>query len=493
MTNFFPVVHAITYTDRNNYDAYGTQVASTDYFVVLAQNDGYRYTVSMAPFGGEYQCSYGYMTPNNFVINVAVNRRQNPSQLSFVYLQTNTTDGYYQKLGIFTFSRQNMSNLSSSTCNQMLNMNDGEHEVKVWYREPSELSTLQVDLDGKYAYGFLSNDIFIYDIENHFVQDLLWNETFSSIDLEPHALDIGKTIDGISMAIIAGYYQFDIGKTLPAVYLVRLDPPYNMILVDNYTIMSNNQKFIRGQYTSSYQFDYVMSVSIHDATQQVIVAIPQLSQIYRFSFTSTNLIYLNASNHSARSTGWLDENGTQAGLLLSDVATSPWAQSRIEVVNVSSDNIIYAYPNNQQTLAQWANSPPTFIRLTVTYNYQLAILTSDGVVVLVSSAEAGYYMTTDDINSGQIMPQPCPSGTYKSIQGTTPCTVCPTGTKSSFTSKSSFTLRNYISLISLRYIIQFIEWSKHRISNCYLYCLLDRFLLSPRFNNRYKSIIYSIN
>jgi hypothetical protein len=54
-----------------------------------------------------------------------------------------------------------------------------------------------------------------------------------------------------------------------------------------------------------------MSVSIHDATQQVIVAIPQLKNIYRFSFTSAHLTFLNASSYPARSTAWLDDSGTQ--------------------------------------------------------------------------------------------------------------------------------------------------------------------------------------
>jgi hypothetical protein len=169
LINFFSVTYAITYsdTDRHDYDAYGTLVASTNYFVVLAQNDGYRYSIFMAPFGNQYMCSYGYSTPNNFVINVAVNRRQNSSQLSFVYLLTNSTDGYIQKLGLFTFSRVNLGGSSTTSCTQMLNFNDGEHEVKQWNRPPSELSTLQVDLDGKFAYGFLSNYIFIYDIEHN--------------------------------------------------------------------------------------------------------------------------------------------------------------------------------------------------------------------------------------------------------------------------------------------------------------------------------------
>jgi hypothetical protein len=428
-------VYAITYSNTHDYDAYGTLIASTDHFVVLAQNDGLRYVVSMAPYGMEYVCAYNYSTSNNFVINVAVSRRQNASQLSFVYLRTNSSDGYYQKLGLFTFSRDNNRN----SCDQRLGINEGEYEVKEWNREPSEMSTLQVDLDGTYAYGFLSNFIFIYDIENSSVQDLSWNDVFGSIRIAPHALDISKTDDGISMAIIAGYYQSDIEKTLPAIYLVRLNPPYNMSLVDNYTLLSDKQKYVRGRNAFTYQFDYVMSVSIHDSTQQVLVAIPQLSKTYLFSFTSTKLTFIKTFDQSARSTSWLDDNGTQIGLLLSEVTTLPWAQSRIHVVNVSSNATLYAYPNNQQTLGQWSNILPKFLRLTKTYDYQLVILTADGTVVLVPSAEAGYYITTDDINAIQNNLQLCPAGTYKSIRGTTPCTVCPTKTKSSSTSKKSFT------------------------------------------------------
>ena len=40
LTNFFSIIYAITYSDTHDYDAYGTRIASTDYFVVLAQNDG---------------------------------------------------------------------------------------------------------------------------------------------------------------------------------------------------------------------------------------------------------------------------------------------------------------------------------------------------------------------------------------------------------------------------------------------------------------------
>ena len=441
LTRFVSIINGVDYSDRHDYDAYGTRIASTDYFVVVAQNDASRYLVSMAPFGGSYSCSYSYLDVNNFVINVAVSRRQNASQLSFVYLQTNTTQGTYQKLGLFTFSRENNSNASIPSCNQMLDNNNGEHEVEVWTNDSSEMSNLQVDLDGKYAYGFLSATIFIYDIENHSAHNLSWNDIFSSINMEPHALDIGETNDGISIAIVAGYYEFDIGKTLPAVYLIRLNPPYNMTLVDSYVFNSDAQKFVRLIYASTYQFDYVMSVSIHDSTYQALVGVPQLSKTYLFSFNSTNLTYINSFDQPARSVMWLDENGIQAGLLLSSVTTLPWAQSRVQVMNISSHEILYAYPNNQQTLEQWSVSPPTFIRLTKTYNYQLAILAADGTVVLVPSTDAGYYMTTtDDINAVQYPAEVCPPGTYKSIRGPTPCTICPSMTRSGAGSKRSFAL-----------------------------------------------------
>ncbi|CAF1105134.1 unnamed protein product [Rotaria sordida] len=422
----------LIYSDRHDYDAYGIRIASTDYFVVLAQNDGLRYVVSMAPFGMEYVCGYNYNSSNDFVISIAVGRRQNFSQLSFVYLRTNSTNGQYQKLGLFTFSRRNSTTSSSNySCNQRLSRNEGEHDVKIWKREPSELSTLQVDLYGKYAYGFLSQDIFIYDIENNYVKSLLWNDIFPSINIKPHALDISETNDEFSIAIIAGYYEIDIEKNLPSVYLVRLNPPYNMTLVDNYTLFSDNQKFVRGRYVFTYEFDYVMSVSIHDATQQVLIGVPQLRKTYLFSFNSTNLTLINTFNHSARSTSWLDDDGIQAGLLLSDQATLPWAKSRIHVVNTTSEDILYCYPNNQQTLEQWSNTPPTFIRLTKTYDHQLVILTGDGTLVLIPSVDAGYYMKTDDINSVLQHPLACPRGTYKSMRGPTPCTICPTMTKSS--------------------------------------------------------------
>lgn len=431
---FSRIATAISY-DTNDYDAYGTRLASNDHFVVLAQNNAQRFSVAIAPFGMGYTCAYPYSKASNFLLNVAVGRKQNSSQLSFVYLRTNTSGGS-QHLGLFTFARTVMpppigNNISISTCERQLAGPYGEREVKVWQRGASEMSTLQVDALGRFAYGFLSKGIFIYDIANESVQDLQWNDTFSSASVMPQALDIGETADRIQMAVLVGYVQFDVEKTLPIVYLIRLNPPYGITVVDSYTINSTDQKFVRRREASTYQFKYVMSVSIHSTTQQVLVGIPHLRKTFLFAFNQTNLQPITSFNRSARSTTWLDDEGVQAGLLLNDVSTLPWAQSRVEVVNTSSATTLYAYPNNQQTLDQWANTPPDFIRLMTTYQYQLLVLSSDGVIVLVPYTDAGYYMKSGDINDVRSRPQICPAGTYKSEGGTTPCIICPTRTKSS--------------------------------------------------------------
>ena len=256
--------------------------------------------------------------------------------------------------------------------------------------------------------------------------------------LIPHALDIVKPRDGNLIAIVADYHEFERRKTLPIVYLVRLDHLNNMIFVDNYTLYCDEQEFIQGQYVFTNDFDYVISVSIHDSTQQVLVGIPQLHTTYLFAFNSTNLLLVNQFDHPARSLSWLDNDGLQASLLLSDIATSPWAQSRVQVINVMSIYILYAYANNQQTLEPRSRTLSKFIRLTTTYDHRLVILTIDGNLLLVPSADAGYYRKTDDIDVPLKTPAVCPNGTFKSTRDTTPCTICLPGTRSSPISKICF-------------------------------------------------------
>ncbi|CAF0757328.1 unnamed protein product [Adineta steineri] len=427
---FIPLTIEDTVLDRYDYDAYGTRIASNDYFVVLAQNDLNRYSVIMTPFGAEYSCNYGYNYIDDFVMNVAVGRHQNSTQMSFVYLRTNSSTGANQILGLFTFPQIDNTNDSAGQCDKRLSNDQGEYDVKVWNNTLSEMSTLQMDLNGKYAYGFLSNGIFIFDIENKYVQDITWEEILPSIYFEPHALDISETNDGVQIALVVGYYQSDINKVLPILYLVQLNPPLNMIVITNYTFSTQNIQFIRANFAFTYQFNYVMSISIHDSTQQVLIGIPQASTAYLFSFNSTDLILIKTFNQPARSTSWIDNDGTQAALLLANVPTLPWAQSQVRLIDTTSGTVISAFPNNQQTFDQWTDTLPIFIRLATTHDNELMVQATDGTVLLISSADAGYFLRSHDIYSQSYIPEVCPLGTYKSIFGPTPCIVCPANTKS---------------------------------------------------------------
>ncbi|CAF0830532.1 unnamed protein product [Adineta steineri] len=428
---FIPLTIEDTVLDRYDYDAYGTRLASNDYFVVLAQNDLNRYSVIMTPFGAEYSCNYGYNYIDDFVMNVAAGRHQNSTQMSFVYLRTNSSTGANQILGLFTFPQIDNTNDSAGQCDKRLLNDQGEYDVKVWNNTLSEMSTLQMDLNGKYAYGFLSNGIFIFDIDNKYVQDITWEEILPSIYFEPHALDISETKDRIQIALVVGYYQSDINKVLPVLYLVQLNPPLDMVVITNYTFSTQNIQFIRANFAFTYQFNYVMSISIHDSTQQVLIGIPQSATAYLFSFNSTDLILIKTFNQPARSTSWIDNDGTQAALLLANVPTLPWAQSQVRLIDTTSGTVISAFPNNQQTFDQWADTLPIFIRLATTHDNELMVQATDGTVLLISSADAGYFSRSHDIYSQSYIPEVCPLGTYKSISGPTPCIVCPANTKSS--------------------------------------------------------------
>ncbi|CAF1657505.1 unnamed protein product [Rotaria magnacalcarata] len=305
------MINAVTYSERHDYDAYGIRMTSTNFFAVLTQNDTLPYAISMVPFGPNYICQHNYSDSNYFIISIAVGRRQNFSQLSFVYLSTSATDGQYQK-----------------------------------------------------------------------------------------------------------------------------------------------------RYVSTDQFDYVLSVSIHDSTQQLLVGVPQLRKTYLFSFNSTNLTLINTLDHPVRSTSWLDD----AGLLLSDTTTLPWTKSRTQAINVSSNDII---------------TPPTFIRLTRTYDYQLVVLTTDGVVVLIPSTDAGYHRTTDDISNPLKLPIVCPLGTYESVSGSTPCKIWPSMTKSSSISKE------YLVVLKVRLLILTLDCIACSSDSFVLWLLSAIFLFGTAFRINY--------
>jgi hypothetical protein len=417
---------------RTDYDSYGTRLASNDYVVILAQNDAYRYAFYFAPFGPDNACYYDYSYLYfDFVMNVAIGSKQNASYMSFVYLRANEYETSYLELGSF--------NINKTSC---LNYPDEDtesgdlstYELKLHI---DDVSILKVDPTGEYAYGFLNNYSYIFDINTVNVSTIGINDLFPNIsNFLPRDVDISVTKDNVRVAVLVGYVAVDADSALPAAYLLRLEPPYKMFVLDNLTLISDQA--VAGTFAYSYNFDAVISVSIEHETQQVIVGLQYFSQTFLLKFNSTNITLIKSFPQPARSVSWLD-SGTQALLLLSDTPTLPWASSQVQIINTSVQNTnlatIYAIPNNQQTIdLQSLKQSISFIRLAISSS-QPIILTSTGFLISVPVASAGYFIGLTEISSYSARAQPCPAGTYKNYPGPSPCIVCPTGFKKAAYSK----------------------------------------------------------
>lgn len=411
---------------RTNYDSYGTRLASNDYVVILAQNDAYRYAFYFAPFGPDNVCYYDYSyLLFDFVMNVAIGSKQNANYMSFAYLRANEYDNSYLELGMFNISKTSCLNYPDE---------DLESDEISTYELPlhiDDVSILKVDPTGEYTYGFLGNSSYIFDINNGNATIIGITHLFPDVsNFLPRDVDISVTKDNVRVAVLVGYVAVGVDSALPVAYLLHLEPPSMMFVLDNVTLISD--KVVGGTFAYSYNFDSVISVSIEHETQQVIVGLPYFSKTFLLKFNSTKITLIKSFPQSARSVSWLD-SGTQALLLLSDTPTLPWASSQVQVINTSIQNTnlatIYAIPNNQQTITfQSPKQSISFIRLAIS-NSQPVILTSTGFLISMPVASAGYFIGLTEITSYPARPQPCPAGTYKNYPGPSPCIVCPTGFK----------------------------------------------------------------
>ncbi|CAF3867846.1 unnamed protein product, partial [Rotaria sp. Silwood1] len=269
------------------------------------------------------------------------------------------------------------------------------------------------------------------------VKEIWTNDVIPSYWFNPHALDIGETSDKTNIAIIVGYVEEEeeVDISLPVVCLVRLDPPSNMTLISNITLENTTVEDNIAFYTNN---DDVISVVIHDRTKKVLVSMPYLGKVHLLSFNSTNIILIRSFISTARSVAWLDDDGILAAFLILDDPTLPWAHSKIQVVNTSTNNgqVMYVYPNNQQILSpEW--KAPSFVRISTTRSHQLLLLDNDGWIGIVPKAPPGYFAHINKFVREKTYFEKCPPGTYKSSNEASPCQICPPGTKSNMHNNSN--------------------------------------------------------
>jgi len=429
-------------------NAYGTRFVSNDHMAVLIENEENRFDVIVNVLGSakcqrflKFEEDSRFNTDNIYVINVAVGRNQNSTQLYFIYLMTNKSlEDHALIVGRIKVDLavkwNNEHDDYEIECNHEI-VDWEDHSCEIDF-EPPLLSNMQIDLAGEYAYIFLRDWIFIYNINANDFEEIWTNDVIPPYWFNPHALDVGETSDKISVAIVAGYVQEedDIDMSLPIVCLVRLDPPSNMILIDNVTLgnipVDDSIAFFS-------EYDDVISVVIHDRTQRVLVSMPYFDRVYLLSFNSTSIVLIRSFTIRAEAIAWIDDDGILAAFLLHNDPTLPWARSKIKVIDTSTDTeeVIYAYPNNQQSLSpEW--KIPWFVRMSTTRNHELLVLHSDGYMAIVPKTPPGHFAKMNRFDLNETYFEQCPPGTFKSDREASPCQICPPNTKSIIHSKLLF-------------------------------------------------------
>ena len=414
-------------TIRSDHDIFGERLACNDHVVALAINDVTRYDFFFNPLGPNYYCPYDYFASQNFVVSLAIGERQSADDTSFVYLRTDEETEDYLELGIFRINR--------TQCLE-------DPDTRPLFETPIHrfnlsldglVSVLQVDFYGQYAYGFLEEFAYILDIAKKNVTILDWKTILPNVTkLYPKDAHVTRTRYGMDLIVLVGYFTVNLDGTLPAVYLLHAEPPFRLSLLYNETLITDQT--VGGTFAFSYEFDYVMSVSIEHETQQVLIALPYYEKTFLYQFNETHLSRTRVFSKAARSVAWFDR-GTQAALLLPTVPALPWASSQVQVIDTTTADpnvaTFYAMPNNQQTIPfARPTQLPQFIRLDIS-DGQPVILASNGLIINAPIAPPGHYVPLVEISSYADEPHPCPNGTFRTTFSPSPCLVCPTGYRNS--------------------------------------------------------------
>lgn len=414
-------------TTRSDYDIFGKRFVLNDHVVALADNHLTRYHFFFYPFGPENYCSYDYLSSHHFLVSLSIGERQTADDLSFVYLRTDEDAEDSFELGTFSIDRTQCSPDSEESPLSVTKI----HRFEMSH--DGFVSILQVDFDGQYAYGFLEQYVYILDIDKKNVTIFDWETILPNVTkFYPKDAQITRIRSGVDLIVLIGYLNINGDGTLPKVYLFHAEPPFRLTLLDNETLVTHPT--VGEVFAERYEFDYVMSVSIEQETQQILIALPSYKQTLLYEFNETNLFRRKVFPEAARSVNWF-EGGTQAVMLLADIPTLPWASSQIQVINTTTTDLniatLYAIPNNQQTIPF---ATPTqlvkFIRLGICQGHPI-LLTSDGLIIHVPIAPPGHYFPLVEISSTANPPNPCPNGTFRTTFSPSPCLVCPTGYRNS--------------------------------------------------------------
>lgn len=426
--------------DTSSFDAYGLKIAANEVLLVQSIPSDSSFLLRLSPYSYDLTCTIAYNDSDQYILAVAVASQttyNDSIRFGFIGVNTETNVLFIGSLtytGILGTTYANtVKKIRKSTfpCDGWNAMNYRIHELDQFVFD--EFFVFTFSPKGDFAYGFSTDFLLIYDLNNDNVSTQLGRTTWPNASFLPHAVDVSQDL----LFVIIGYVGDSSTEYTPCAYLLNITNS-NFTVLDTwlYTPPSNTswQASLTNWDADVYAAKYDMSVSIDQNGSQVLFGIPIMNSIVLIDLDRANQTFGSSiqslSNGQAigmgKTVGWLDTN-----LILILMNTYSlnyvWSSSQIFVYNVTiadSFEVISIFPNVQQTLSSAFG--PIFLATIVTVNGTVVILDSQGNYYILLPSSPGYY--SDSSSGTSSSSTSCISGTYSSQINILPCSLCPSGT-----------------------------------------------------------------
>lgn len=440
--------------DTTDFDAYGVKIAANDFLLIEAQGSSTQFLVQYSPYDYgniSLQCSVSYDDSTHYVYTVGVGIKQNTTSSSYFYfageiVPQSATDQNVTFVGIWINqdwrnAQYYIANQQSISCD---NFSLADLTIITGYGH-QEFFVIAVEPYGQYVLGMAQDFIFSYQPFNTTSLTMKQSTPIwpNNITFSPLAADASQTF-----TVVAGLAQYSSASQvhkIPTIHVLR-NSNLNVLTSWSYTSRSGSwQSRLSYMNSDSWNKQYTMSVKINpfDATR-VLVGMPFLNTVFLFVIQNNgyNITLVSTADNGeyvgfGKSVVWL--TSSQAAFLVSTysldysnfISSSIYVYTSLNSTTIPSSPTV-KIPNIEQSIPSSINS---LLIQTISTPESLAILDTDGDILLLLAAPPGYYASSNDaiwltdsaipIVSSTVI---CLSGMYKSDSGIHPCFPCPSGT-----------------------------------------------------------------
>ncbi|CAF4570430.1 unnamed protein product [Rotaria sp. Silwood2] len=444
--------------DTADYDAYGIKIALNDILFVEARGKSESFLVQYAPYNHtvhSLQCSIDYDDNAHYVYSVGVGIKQKTNtNISFYFAgevvprgsaSANSSAYKGNYIGVW-INRDPQSVPSYVTTQNPFSCDYFKVESLEFISsyEHQEFFIIAIEPYGQYAIGIATDFIFKYE---PFPVSTIRSK--STVDVWPNNVTFFPCATDASelFTIVAGFVEHSAQSRVRATPTVYVISNNNLTVLSSWFYSATNsswQSYLTYSGVDAWNKKYTMSVNINvDDPTRILIGMPFLNTVFLFilsnngtTLTWVSSIYNGRSVGYGKSVTWL--TGSQAAILVSTYSFdhSTWYASQIYLYTFVNDtNQIISptaiIPNAQQPLPTTIN--PKLIQI-VSSPASLAILDTDGGVLLIVPTEPGYYSSSDIRKSAIAAAMPivshstkCIGGTFKNDTGIHPCVLCPSG------------------------------------------------------------------